>query len=56
MTSRYFPRFKSNINDVPAQLAAGSTLPLVSLAQGDEIGENEHYCPFEHRKVLHPTS
>ncbi|CAD7002550.1 unnamed protein product [Ceratitis capitata] len=41
--------------DVPAQQAAGSTLPLVlTRKKGDE--EDTNYNPFEHRKVDHPTS
>lgn len=41
--------------DVPAQQAAGSTLPLVlTRKKGDE--EDVNYNPFEHRKVDHPTS
>ncbi|XP_050333136.1 proton-coupled amino acid transporter-like protein CG1139 isoform X2 [Bactrocera neohumeralis] len=50
------PKFiRPDMVDVPAQQAAGSTLPLVlTRKKGDE--EDVNYNPFEHRKVDHPTS
>uniref|UniRef100_A0A1A9W4P4 Amino acid transporter transmembrane domain-containing protein n=1 Tax=Glossina brevipalpis TaxID=37001 RepID=A0A1A9W4P4_9MUSC len=44
--------------DVPAQQAAGSTLPLVLTRKkgGGDDSEDVNYNPFDHRKVEHPTS
>uniref|UniRef100_A0A1B0G5A9 Uncharacterized protein n=1 Tax=Glossina morsitans morsitans TaxID=37546 RepID=A0A1B0G5A9_GLOMM len=44
--------------DVPAQQAAGSTLPLVLTRKkgGGDDTEDVNYNPFEHRKIEHPTS
>ncbi|TMW40693.1 hypothetical protein DOY81_014227, partial [Sarcophaga bullata] len=50
---------RSDMADVPAQQAAGSTLPLViSRKKGGSADDSEdvNYNPFEHRKVEHPTS
>ena len=46
--------YKSDKNEVPVQLANGSTVPLVEIPSRDE--ESGEYNPFEHRKLNHPTS
>ncbi|KAF5301877.1 hypothetical protein FQR65_LT08709 [Abscondita terminalis] len=46
--------YKSEKNEVPVQLANGSTVPLVEIPSKDE--ESGEYNPFEHRKLPHPTS
>lgn len=52
--SNIFSRYKSEKNEVPVNIANGSTVPLVELPTKDEeLGE---YSPFEHRKLSHPTS
>lgn len=48
-----YAKYKAEMNDVPAQQAAGSTLPLVQMTRDEEAA---NYNPFEHRKVAHPTS
>lgn len=45
--------YKSEMNDVPVQTVAGSTLPLVQLPRDEEAFD---YNPFENRKVAHPTT
>lgn len=50
---------RPDMQDVPAQQAAGSTLPLViSRTKGGSADDSEdvNYNPFEHRKVAHPTT
>ncbi|XP_037938072.1 proton-coupled amino acid transporter-like protein pathetic isoform X1 [Teleopsis dalmanni] len=48
---------RSDMADVPAQQAAGSTLPLViSRKKGGAEDASGDYNPFEHRNVEHPTS
>ncbi|EAL39229.2 AGAP009898-PA [Anopheles gambiae str. PEST] len=54
LTGYIFGRMKSDLNDVPAQTAAGSTLPLVDMIKDDE--EAGTYNPFENRKLTHPTT
>ncbi|XP_035772552.1 proton-coupled amino acid transporter-like protein pathetic isoform X1 [Anopheles albimanus] len=49
-----FGRMKSELNDVPVQTVAGSTLPLVDMPKDDE--EAGAYNPFENRKLTHPTT
>ncbi|XP_055841082.1 proton-coupled amino acid transporter-like protein CG1139 isoform X1 [Episyrphus balteatus] len=49
-------KFRS-ASDIPAQQAAGSTLPLVITARKKGTDDPEDtYNPFENRKVDHPTS
>ncbi|KAM7358623.1 proton-coupled amino acid transporter-like protein acs isoform 1-T1 [Cochliomyia hominivorax] len=50
---------RPDMADVPAQQAAGSTLPLViPRKKGGSADDSEdvNYNPFEHRTVEHPTS
>lgn len=42
------------MHNVSAHTVAGSTLPLVQLNKDEETGNC--YNPFEHRKVIHPTT
>ncbi|XP_055640560.1 proton-coupled amino acid transporter-like protein pathetic isoform X2 [Toxorhynchites rutilus septentrionalis] len=49
-----FGNMKASMTDVPAQTAAGSTLPLVGMPRDDE--EAGSYNPFENRKLTHPTT
>lgn len=48
-----YAKYKAEMNDVPVQQAAGSTLPLVQIPRDEEAND---YNPFEHRKLTHPTS
>ncbi|CAD7081916.1 unnamed protein product [Hermetia illucens] len=48
-----YAKYKAEMNDVPAQQVAGSTLPLVEIPRDEEAND---YNPFEHRKLTHPTS
>lgn len=41
--------------EFPVEQQAGSTLPLMEMASR-EIDSDEPYDPFEHRKLVHPTS
>lgn len=45
--------FKSDMHNVSTHTVAGSTLPLVRLNKDEEAN---HYNPFEHRAVAHPTT
>ncbi|GLH07337.1 AGAP009898-PA [Gryllus bimaculatus] len=47
-------RYKCDKNEIPITVAAGSTTPLVDKPVNDE--EAGDYDPFEHRKLLHPTT
>lgn len=45
--------YKSDMHNVSTHTVAGSTLPLVRLNKDEEAN---HYNPFEHRAVAHPTT
>lgn len=51
----YPTKYRREMGDVPAQQAAGSTLPLV-ISKKSVNDDDSSYNPFEHRKVEHPTS
>ncbi|XP_034935092.1 proton-coupled amino acid transporter-like protein pathetic isoform X2 [Chelonus insularis] len=46
-------KYKCEKNDVPIVISNGSTLPLVEKPNDEEAAL---YNPFEHRKLVHPTS